>query len=157
MKSKKIKPLTESFLDLDKIRRMRLNDEVRDELNELNNSVQRFTNRNGSIITQEMPSSESDEIFGLPDFGTSLYIFLRYSAKDKRGKIHRYRNRFACICYSDSFPVWVVDLKEFPSKPKCISTKESFHNFLKTVVNRDSFLRSLIRAKNAVENTEDTL
>ncbi|MBR6124116.1 hypothetical protein IKQ19_11080 [Candidatus Saccharibacteria bacterium] len=154
-KTKKILPLMESFINIKKFEKLKLNDEVMDELNQLDNSVQRITVGNGHIITQAMSADEAEGVFGLKDFGTSSYVYLKYTVKDKKGKSHRYSNRFICICYNESFPVWAVDLKDSDVKPKCISTKEDFHEFLKKVVNKDSFLRSLKRAKEGKLNVED--
>jgi len=154
-KRKKNLPLMESFINIRKFEKLKLNDGVMDELNELDNSVQRITIGNGRIITHAMSADEAEGVFGLKNFGTSSYVYLKYTVKDKNGKSHRYSNRFICICYNESFPVWAVDLKDSDVKPKCISTKESFHDFLKQVVNKDSFLRSLKRAREGKLNIED--
>ena len=144
-----------NFFDLKKVQEDLLKDEVMEEMNALNEAVKTITKERGQIHLSQMTDDEAEVYFNKSKQDVSYYAFFRYSLIDSKKKLHWYRNRFACLTYSETFPVWIIDLKEENQEIKRFTERGSFHEFVKTMVNKESFIRSLKRAMNGIVNIED--
>lgn len=147
--------LIESFFDETKLKKEPNKDEVMEEFKNLNKTIMSITKGNGRIHAIPIAEDEADSIFEGNRLDTSFYIVFRYSVPDDKKILHWYRNKFTCVSYNETFPVWILDLKNDDADLQKFEDKESFHNFIKKMVNKESFLRSLRRAINGKVNIED--
>lgn len=133
-------------------------DVVEKEFNSLNKAVVKVTDSKASIVFSYMAPEEADDEFGHNKQEEYYYVDLKYFVSKTSGRPTFYRNRFACITYCETVPVYIKDLKpvsESDENEKLCQTQEELHAFLMRIIDRESFRRPLRRAKYGTPNVED--
>lgn len=119
-------------------------DAVEKEFDKLNDEVVGLTNGKATIVFSEMSEEQVRTYFKKPK-EESYFVDLKYSLK-KKGSLHNFRNRFACVSYNASLPVVVKNLKLENAKEQICKSEQELQNFIKKVTNTKSFHLSLHRA-----------
>jgi len=148
-------PTKNIFFDLKQLKENPSEDGVMEEFNKLNQTVEKLTEGRGKIHLAPMTDDEAVAYFRKYKQDLSYYAYFRYVLYDPNGKKYLFRNRFACLTYSDTFPVWIIDLKDANQKTRRFIDASGFHDYVKAIVNKKSFIRSLQRAMNGKINMED--
>jgi hypothetical protein len=133
-------------------------DVVEKQFDKLNEAVVRVTAAKASVVFSYMTPEEADDEFGDKKQEEFYYVDLKYSLKNASGREITYRNRFACITYCETIPVYIKDLKpvqESDETEKLCQTEQELHDFLMKIIDRESFKRPLRRAKYGITNVED--
>ena len=151
----KTKKMVNPYFDDEKISEKSHKDEVMEEFKGLNEVVMKMTKGNGKIYAKPMMDDEAESIFEGNISDSSFYLTFRYAVADEKGIKHWYRNKFMCISYNETFPVWALDIKDDSATPQRFDEKKTFHNYIKEIVNKESFIRSLRRAMYGKVSIED--